>query len=338
MDSRPIQYRLLTGFDDPLIGAQAWNDLVRSGSTDVLFLTFEYQKCWWEVFGRGQLLLIAAFRHEQLLAIAPLFTDGAMIYFVGSGGSDYLDFIGLMNGELLRGMMRLAGEQVSGLLGFRFYHLPENSDTQDLLASVASYNELELYEEQSWPCPRLEVSRCPEHALDATRKKSLLRHQAWFDGSGEIKVEHMHEAVAISPHLDEFFDQHIRRWAATDYPSLFLDPDQQLFYQRLCEALTPNGWLRFTRIIHQGRSIAYHFGFNYCGSFLWYKPSFEITLAKHGPGEVLIRHLILRAIEEEAHTFDFGLGDEAFKQRFATNSIRVNDYGLYPKNEKTHAA
>lgn len=42
----------------------------------------------------GQLMLILAERNGQPVALAPLFADSGMVYFVGSGGSDYLDFVG----------------------------------------------------------------------------------------------------------------------------------------------------------------------------------------------------------------------------------------------------
>ena len=48
-----------------------------------------------------------------------------------------------------------------------------------------------------------------------------------------------------------------------------------------------------------------------------------------GPGQVLLRHSILAAMNEGAHTFDFGLGDEAFKQRFATGARRFRTFLLH---------
>jgi CelD/BcsL family acetyltransferase involved in cellulose biosynthesis len=63
---------------------------------------------------------------------------------------------------------------------------------------------------------------------------------------------------------------------------------------------------------------------------MWYKPSFAIELARFSPGEVLLRQLLLRAIEEGLAIFDFGLGEEPFKARFATHSRQVRNWGLYP--------
>jgi len=43
-----------------------------------------------------------------------------------------------------------------------------------------------------------------------------------------------------------------------------------------------------------------------------------------------LRQLLIYVKNENIHTFDFGLGDEAFKKRFATNTITVRNWGIYP--------
>ena len=63
----------------------------------------------------------------------------------------------------------------------------------------------------------------------------------------------------------------------------------------------------------------------------WYKPSFDPAFARRSPGEVLLRALIEQAHVEGATYFDFGLGDEAFKARFATERRPLLTVGLYPR-------
>jgi CelD/BcsL family acetyltransferase involved in cellulose biosynthesis len=332
MSSTSFSFRLLSGFDDPLISSGHWNELVRKGPSNVIFLTYQYQKAWWQTFGRGRLLLIAALDGEEVTAIAPFFADGNMIFFVGSGGSDYLDFIGEHSRPgALEGVLLTAANEVPGFLGYRFYHIPDRSATHRLIQSLYPSMGLDYYEEESWPCPFMDFEAFRDVAREATQKKSLLRHQRWFERDGPIDTLHLKRGDQILPHLDDFFNQHITRWSVTEFPSLFNEEKQKQFYRLLTNELDETGWLCFTRIEWQGRAIAYHFGFHYHGSFLWYKPSFEMELSKHGPGEVLIRQLLLYAIDRGAHTFDFGMGDEAFKKRFATDTLFVKTVGLYPK-------
>ena len=190
--------------------------------------------------------------------------------------------------------------------------------------------ELNCFDEGGLPSPAMDISGNAEHGLAATRKKSLVRHENFFRRGGSLEVVHLQNGRFILPHLEEFFEQHVNRWAKTPYSSLFCDIAQRRFYKRLTSVAADTGWLRFTKVNWKGRPIAFHFGFCYKGSYMWYKPSFAIDLARRSPGEVLLRQLLLAAIEEGVKTFDFGLGDEAFKSRFATHVNKVNTYSLYP--------
>lgn len=325
-----IRFYLMNGFEDPALLPEEWNALLALGSTDVVFLTWQWQKAWWEAFGRGKLLLIIAKQEEKNIAIASMFADEGMIFFTGSGGSDYLDFIGnIQDPNILEGMLALAMKCVPGFVGFRFYHVPEYSSSNGILEYVANLNGWDFYHEGELFSPVMGFAEDPAAANAAPNKKSLLRHEGWFKRNGILTIEHLTRASGILPQLNSFFEQHIKRWEQTPYPSLFLDLKKRFFYQRLVEIASASGWLRFTRVVWNDHSIAYHFGFNYKGSFFWYKPSLDISLSNYSPGEVLLRQLLLKSINENAHTFDFGLGEESFKERFATSKIKVNTWGVY---------
>jgi CelD/BcsL family acetyltransferase involved in cellulose biosynthesis len=327
----PVTTCLLEGFDDPLLKPELWSQLLASGDTDTVFLTWHYQHAWWEVFGRGDLLLIVAKRAGKIVALAPLFSEAGMVFFVGSGGSDYLDFIGnIGDHDVLSALLKTACEQVPNFLGFRFYLVPDKSRTGRRFQEVSEKLGLVCFDEGSLPAPMLALASQPEFAHAATRKKSLIRSEKFFHREGKLKVQHLHDGRDILPHLDEFFDQHVMRWEKTPYPSLFNEHIQRTFYKKLTCIAAQTGWLRFTRLDWERRAIAFHFGFCYRRNYLWYKPSFAIDLAHRSPGQVLLRQLLLAAIKEGAKTFDFGLGDEEFKRRFATHINHVRTWGLYP--------
>lgn len=326
-----VNTRILTGFDDPTFGPGQWAELLASGDTDVMFLTWCWQRSWWESFGRGLLLLVVAEQSDRTFALAPLFADSGMVFFVGSGGSDYLDFIGDVSAPgVLAALLETARRQVPDFVGFRFYHVLDDSRTGSLLAEAGARLDLVCYDEGELPAPALNLTVSQE-AARTTTKQSLLRHERFFRREGKLDVHHTSESASISPFLDQFFAQHRDRWERTPYPSLFHEPAQRDFYWRLTSCAGDAGWLRFTRLEWEGRPIAFHFGFCYRGDYLWYKPTFEIALARRSPGEVLLRQLLLAAMAEGARTFDFGLGDEAFKHRFATHVRRVRTWGLYPE-------
>ena len=327
-----IKTHVLKGFDAPALMPGQWDKLLKESETKAVFLTPHWQRIWWESFGRGKLILLGVEREGEWVVLAPLFADEGMIFFVGSGNSDYLDFIGdTSDPEILTAVLDQARALVPDFLGFKFYHVPDESGTGARLQIAAERLGLICYDEGELSAPYLDLCAHPEAGRDAANRTSLLRHERFFERQGKLEIHHFKESEAILPHLEKFFTQHVSRWQGTPYPSLFLDSKERHFYESLAQNASEAEWLRFCRIDWDGQPIAFHFGFYYAGSFLWYKPSFDIALAKRSPGEVLLRQLLLAAIKEGARTFDFGLGDEVFKHRFANQTRRVRTWGVYPK-------
>ncbi len=292
-----------------------------------IFSTYAYARAWWPVFGRGQLLILEAARDASTRLLAPLFADQGMVYFLGSGGSDYLDFSGSSEDpDLLCAVLAEARRLTSDFLGFCFYHLPEGSATIQTLRTVAPALGLTVVEEYSLPAPRLEFAAAKGVAA---RKKSLVRHENQLRRAGAVTVHHDSGAAAILPHLEAFFEQHNARSAQAGRAPLFHHPAQCRFYREL--AACPAS--KLTRVMFEGKPAAMHFGFVYAGSYLWYKPCFAPELSQFSPGEVLLRQLLLDAEASGCHTFDFGIGDEPFKYRFATSAPAVTSLGLYPSRD-----
>lgn len=327
----PFSTTLLSGFDDQAV----WHELQPMSPTNTVFQTWHWQKAWWDVFGRGELLLIMVKRDGRPVALAPLFAEGGMVFFVGSGGSDYLDFLGnTSDSAVLDLILETAREMCPGFVGFRFYLVPDDSPTGSRLQAAAERLGLEYFDEGDMVAPALMLDQPAGAGLAAANKTRLVRYERYLKTEGNLRITHLTQGNAILPHLDEFFAQHIARWESTDYPSLFRDPAQTKFYRLLCSANENTSWLRFTRLDLDDRPIAFHFGFCCERSYLCYKPTFAVEMEKRSPGQVLLRQLILAAANEGAHTFDFGLGDEAYKRRFANRFQRVRTWGLYPFREK----
>lgn len=319
----------LSGFDDPRLGREGWNALLQRGNSNVVFLTWEWQRAWWDSFERSGLLLVMALFDGKPVALAPFFAEEGWIYFVGSGGSDYLDFVGdVSDGRVLDAVMARAMQEVDAFRGMLLYHVLEQSETGARLRESADRLKLTLSNEIGMMAPLLSLKA--EAGQAALQKKSLVRHEKFFRRDGRMEVFNLRTAEEVVPRLEAFFSQHIQRWSETPSPSLFRDETQKRFYRELTNRGAAAGWLRFTEVKWNDTPVAFHFGSSYAGTYLWYKPSFEIALARYSPGEVLLRQLFLAALDEGAHTFDFGLGDEPFKKRFATQTNRVQNFTLRP--------
>ena len=186
-----VSTRVLQGFDDPTFGPKEWQQLLSSGDSDVVFLTWHLQRAWWESFGSGELLLILAERDGRPVALAPFYTEWQMIFFVASRRSDYLDFIGdVSDPAVLDALLQAARERVLGFQGFKLHCVPSLSRTGQRLKEAGVRLGFECYHSRDIPCPALDMAGQPQVALAAAKKKSLVRRENYFRREGSLEVRH----------------------------------------------------------------------------------------------------------------------------------------------------
>jgi len=324
--------RVLDGFDDPGFGVEQWEKLLSESDADIVYLTWHWQRSWWETFGKGQLLLIVADREGVDVALAPLYCRSGMVYFIGAAHwqAYRLDFIGdIREPEVLDAILATARDQAFEFRGFKFEYLPGASGSVELLKAAANRLKLSCYEEWKLESSTIDLAHSPEVALEPTNRRRLRKRESFLRQRGKLEVHHEREGDAIAKHLEELFEMHVARWSETSHSSLFTRPEQRQFYERLTTLAASTGWLRFTRVAWDDRPIAFHYGFCYKGRYFWNVSTFAVDLARRSPGQILLRHLLLAAVDEGADVFDFGSGDQLFKLRCATDIPYVYGMGLY---------
>jgi CelD/BcsL family acetyltransferase involved in cellulose biosynthesis len=214
------------------------------------------------------------------------------------------------------------------ILPIRFSEVPGDSSLGLCLAERAATPGSWITQGPDTPCPRLQLNSMSD-LRRVLRKKSVVRHDRQLGKLGCVSVEHMTDPIAIHAELPFFFDQHVRRWEATRYPSLFTNESNREFYKRLVAELAPCGSVIFSVLRVDGAPAAYHFGLRSRDELIWYKPSFEPRLSRYSPGEVLLSRLIKFAWEEGLRALDFSRGSEAFKSRFSNECSYNASYVLH---------
>ena len=320
------QVRIVRDWDELAPYRTAWNELARRSVTASIFQTFEWHDAWWASFGAsaGTPAVVLLFEGDRLVAIAPLhrYRRGRrnVVGFIGNSNSasDYCDFI-TDRDELVAPMLdELLARRDWDVLDLG--NVPSQSPCLRAASDWADARARPTIDVTQFPAPT-RVLGDVEADRACLNKKSLKRHFNGFARSGNLRFHHSTDAGEIESSLDDFFRQHAERWALTGRESQFAQESQRDFYRRLVPALLANDWLRFAIVALDDRPIAYHFGFEYANRFIWYKPTFEASLVKKSPGEVLLRFLLEDAMNRGLAEFDFTVGDEDFKYRFA-NLVR----------------
>lgn len=320
--------RLLKSIGALGITEEAWNALASESETNSIFQTYQWMSSWEKVFG-GQCepWYFSVADPSGIVGVAPLMVKPGLmgdriVRFLGDGKADYCDF--LIKGEKQQVLEAIcqalfaAREQWDII---ELNNIPGESSTAALAQAICQRAGFRVLQRDLYSSPALLIKGHEEEAQAIFNKAGLRRRLNYFQRSGGLTYKHL-TGNAVLPYLERFFDQHIARWSDSASPSLFLNERNRAFYRELAVAMAGKGWLLLSIVELVGQPLAIHYGFDYNGKLLWYKPSFDRTHAKHSPGLVLLKGLMGYALEHGREEFDFTIGDEPFKSRF-TNRTRT---------------
>jgi CelD/BcsL family acetyltransferase involved in cellulose biosynthesis len=324
-----LRTRILSAFDDPACAPDCWAALLRQGPTNVVYLTWQWQRAWWETHGEGRLMLVAAQRDGRLVAVAPFYCFESGIYFVGAGEAEYTDFIGDCDAEVLAALIATARDAVDGLEDMKLHLMPATTPTLPRLAEAAARLNLELTLLREFPAAEIDLAADAE-AVRSAVSRSILEKENYFRRHGEFEIQTLTRAGEIRPRLPEFYAQHIARWARKDRPSEFTVAKHRNLLERFLELAAETGWIRYLQINWKGKFLAAEFAWHYDGVHFAGPWCFDVAQANHSPGRVLVRHSILAALSAGLRKYDFGGGppDANFRLPLRVKTCQV--WGLYP--------
>jgi CelD/BcsL family acetyltransferase involved in cellulose biosynthesis len=324
--------RVVEDFDDPLVDRERWNALVAAFPGDCVYLRWEFQRAWWETLGSGRLLIVVAERGGEPVAIAPLYVESRMVYFVGSSFEfDRLDFIGEASSpDVLAALLDTARRSVDGFCAFMFYFVPDATGTGRRLRRVAAELDLSCYEEERMVDPTVAIDSA---AVESWRRR-LARLERPTRRDGPLSVVHLDDAGAIEPELDGMIEQHLARWAQDDNPSRMRHGPSREIWSRITELAAGTDLLRFARLDWRGEPVAYHYGYQLDGRWFCGVMSFALDAARYSPGRILLRHWMIAASARGARLIDFGTGDQRYKLALASEVEHVRSWGMYPRSAR----
>jgi CelD/BcsL family acetyltransferase involved in cellulose biosynthesis len=152
---------------------------------------------------------------------------------------------------------------------------------------------------------------------DVARQRRRLAEQ----GRVDLRVLDSDEVEEGHRQLDAMMASHEARWRGSESAALFMRPGLRDFYHQALARLLPSGVLHFSCLRLDDRAIAWHFGFFWNGALHWYKPVYDPVYSNSSPGKILLALLIDRGIRERWTHLDLGVGEEAYKRGWASESV-----------------
>lgn len=326
------------------LSAAEWNELVARNETNSIFQTYQWFDAWWRTFGEAHQLFFLLLRQEGRIVgfgammLRRMSFGARRLEFVGTGNADYQDFVVPEDKQAaLHAICAFLRTHSSRWRSACLTNVPSQSTTMFYLREAGRRFGLHLVEEGRVRCPALQLSD-RQSAEKLLKKYSLKRPLNWFSSRGDVRFRNVASLDEIKDWMPTFFEQHAERWHAVGRPSLFDTTRQRAFYLALAAGLHSAGWLVFSVLEFNGQPIAFHFGFDYFGSLIWYKPSFDVRYSEHSPGVLLTRKIIEDGLERSKRELDFTIGEEAFKDRFANISRFNVTVSVYPSTASALSA
>lgn len=316
-----------------------WDGIVAENPSASVFQSYGWHQAAVKAYGLSDsLCLLGVYEDSVCIAIAPFKLwrkeKSDVLGFIGDERADYCDFIFRPGREdALVHIFDWINRSGLSWDKVELSNIPADSPSWRIINRQIIEQGWSRVNLSPMPCPTIVLDGHSDHVEQVLNKKSIKRHWKYFAGRPGFVVRHLTDPVQILSLLNSFFTQHIHRWSVREEPSLFVHRENRDFYRALLEEASLGGRIVFTEVKSEGVPIAYHFGFIDRGRLLWYKPSFEVQLAKLYPGEVLLRELIVFARDHLLLELDFTRGGELFKNRFA-NKTRYNHSAVVFRNRK----
>ena len=333
-----LRCEVVTDFSDLEKISSDWERLWQMDGRAEIFQTFAWTRAWWRSYGRDfTLCTLVVFDGNKIVGILPLAKRSDIVQFLGTPEADYADLLCEEGREK---------EVLTAALGALFQ-------------SVTAWNECIL---QHLAKDGRVVRHCRELPRDLRRRLKLVptgryqtillqenreeifnsllgkhhtrRRHNKLKKAGQVNLRRILTNSEAQEHLNYFFLHHIRRCALLGRESTCARPEFREFLQAVVEELDPSGRLLFEVLELDGRPFAWHFSFLAKGKFLLYQHTFDLDSWDYAPGEVLLSHLLQFAQDNVTREFDFGSGDEAYKNRFARHTRETFSLYVEPRDLK----
>jgi CelD/BcsL family acetyltransferase involved in cellulose biosynthesis len=143
----------------------------------------------------------------------------------------------------------------------------------------------------------------------------------------ELRIRRTESAEELRSDMQTFFDLHDKRFTERGGSSLSAERARS-FHLDFAAAALERGWLRLWHLELNGRPAAAWYGWRLGERYSYYNSGFDPAFSSLSPGLVLISAVIESAFDEGAVEFDFLLGEESYKYRFAERERTVSDVTL----------
>lgn len=311
-----------------------WRRLaVASGSA---FLTPEWYRAWEAAYGEDSTPFVIAVRRETaVVGVIPLVRTKRRLRFAGASLGDRFHPAAAGGDQDL--VASVAGRLLERDTEWRTLVL-DNVDADAawpaaVLGAAGGGLVRHTYRDSVLPLVDLrEFGDWEDYLASRSRnlRSQLRRYERTLERDHALAYRSTATASELEADLAEFFRLHDARWSDRG-GSTSASGRARLFHRQFAASALEQGWLRLWFLELGGERVAAWYGWSIGATYAYYLAGFDPARKRLRPGHVLLAHTIRAAIAEGTAEYDLLLGDEPYKQRFATGRRTVQTLLVSPR-------
>jgi len=309
----------------------AWSELWRQ-TDGLIFQSHAWISAWWHTVpdrDTRTLRIGLVWNGERLLAVLPLAISRRkgllMLEWAANAHSDYEDVLAAPDcpPEALHRLWA----QLSAAGGFdlvRLNRLSPGAFANALTAAVTGTRLRPNHREEmsyrvsgQWPNGAAWFNQQPKKT-----RQNYRRGRKALEETGAVQFRLLPPDAPVAPVLARLAVLK-GKWLSARAIESELFEDGAAALAALVEALAQAGILHVFVLEHQGTVIAVSLNFVQRGTMMAFVTTYDPAFERASPGMVLMMDYIQWSIDHGLHTVDFLCGAEAFKRRFATQSVTL---------------
>jgi CelD/BcsL family acetyltransferase involved in cellulose biosynthesis len=271
---------------------------------------------WWEAFGAGRPLVLAARRRGELAGVLALRRrPGAL----ASPTNAHTPGFGLVAADEVASRALVGAALARAPHGLALDYLDDADPDIDLLQQAAvgaGHATLRLLIERS-PYVVLASEEAVAQLPGSKQASNLRRLQRRLETVGRVEVQVADGRERLGALLWEGYRLESSGWKAARGTAILSHLDTSRFYTAVGRWGAEQGLLRLAFLRLDDRPIAFQFGLQDASAYYLLKGGYDPAYRRWAPGRLLARAVIARAAAEGLRRFEFLGPDEPWKRSWA---------------------
>lgn len=339
-----MQVEVVSTYEGLLRLESDWKYIFEKSQSNNPCVSWEFFSLWWKHYANDQKMLILLVKDgTDIIGIAPLMSINGnfvtlrkpIIRFLSDDtAADYMDFVILCNNkEVVRTILHfLVKLENWGRIDLR--RIPICSTNLEEIKAVSSSLRYPCMIKINCVSPIVRIegtwdSYC--HHLSKGLRQDIRTTLNKLRKIGEIRFE-VSEKNNLKVALDALFNFHKGRQIYKPGRSIFESEKYCNFISDLAFTFFERGWAELSTLKVNGRIISVVFGLKMNKVFYYCTPAFDPSFSKYSLGKLHIYFLLKNCFEQGYDKFDFTIGDEPYKLKWANDSMENYEIKIY-KND-----